>query len=234
MQLIQLIIARSDSVVRDIAFKQGLNLILDKPTQTSIQSGNNIGKTTVLRLIDFCLGSDGDDIWQDSEFKKSINQDVYNYLHGPVPVSINLILGNTKRGTHSLKRFFSVKKRPGPTFFIDDISYKNLTDYRVALKQLLFGSGGTKPSLRQLMPKFVRSSQGLMSKTLKFLGDYGSEVDYEALHLFLFGFFAVDVLEERPRLTSKKKKLDRDLQALTRTRKEGEIEQFICDVKLKR
>ena len=231
MRLIQLIIIRADSVVRRIEFKQGLNLILDKPTQESTQSGNNVGKTTVLRLIDFCLGSDGEDIWQDSEFK-SVNQDVYDYLHGPVPVSITLTVENIIRGTqHRLKRFFAVKNVPGEAFFINEIAYKNVTDYRVAVKQLLFGSNGAKPTLRQLAPKFVRSSQGLMSKTLKFLGEYTREVDYEALHLFLFGFFAVDVLEERPRLTNNKRKLDRDLQALSRARKEGEIEQLLIHLR---
>jgi len=231
MQLIQLSIKRVDSVVRDIVFKRGLNLILDKPTAKHTHSGNNVGKTTVLRLIDFCLGSDGDDIWQDSEFKKSINQEVYDYLHGPVPVSIELAIGRTHRGTHNLRRIFSVKRRPGPTFFIDDTVYRSIGDYRTAVKYLLFGSEGTKPSLRQLAPKFIRSSQFLMSKTLKFLGDYGSEVDYEALHLFLFGFFAVDVLEERPRLMTEKKRLDRDLQALSRLRNEGAIEQLLLHLR---
>lgn len=231
MQLIQLVIMRADVVVRDIEFKQGLNLILDKPTQESTQSGNNIGKTTVLRLIDFCLGSDGDDIWQDPEFKKNINQEVYDYLHDVVPVSITLVVENAVRGRHRLKRLFPIKKKPGVTFLIDDVSYKNITDYRAAVKKLLFGGDGAKPTLRQLAPKFVRSSQGLMSKTLKLLGDYGSEVDYEALHLFLFGFFAVHVLEERPRLMTAKKKLDRDLQALSRSRKEGEIEQLLLHIR---
>jgi uncharacterized protein YydD (DUF2326 family) len=231
MQLIQLIIMRADSVVRNVVFKQGLNLILDKPTATVTQSGNNVGKTTVLRLIDFCFGSDGDDIWQDPEFKKSINQEVYDYLHGQVPVSVRLVVDNAVRGKHSLKRFFAVKKGAGPAFFIDDISYKSLAEYRIAVKQLLFGSGGAKPSLRQLVPKFIRSSQALMSRTLKFLGEYAREVDYEALHLFLFGFFAVHVLEERPRLMVKKKKLERDLQALSRSRKEGEIEQLLLHLR---
>jgi uncharacterized protein YydD (DUF2326 family) len=226
MQLIDLVIMRADSVVRSITFKQGLNLILDKPTAAPTHSGNDIGKTTVLRLIDFCLGSDGDDIWLDPEFKKNVNQKVYDYLHGQIPVSITLAVENAVRGKHIFRRTFA-KTGQSHALFIDDSSYKNLAEYRLALKRLLFGSEGAKPTLRQLVPKFVRSSQALMSKTLKFLGDYGSEVDYEALHLFLFGFFDVHVLEERPRLTATKKKLTRDLQALTRSRKEGEIEQLL-------
>ena len=70
-----------------------------------------------------------------------------------------------------------------------------------------------------------------MSKTLKYLGEYGSEADYEALHLFLFGFFAVHVLEDRPRLAGEKKRLERDLIALNRLRKEGEIEQLLIHLR---
>lgn len=66
-----------------------------------------------------------------------------------------------------------------------------------------------------------------MSKTLKFLGDYTTDTDYEALHLFLFGFFEVDVLERRSALALRKKQLDRDWQALSRLRTEGEIEQLL-------
>jgi uncharacterized protein YydD (DUF2326 family) len=234
MRLIELVIMRADSVVRRIPFKQGLNLILDRPTPTLTESGNNVGKTTVLRLVDFCLGSDGDDIWQDSEFKKSVNREVYDYLHGKTPVSITLSLENEISGKHTLTRHFVANEkdvRSGKKLSVDGLPYKKLADYKLSVKELLFGYGGTKPSLRQLVPKFVRSSQALMSKTLKYLGDYGSEADYEALHLFLFGFFEVHVLEERPRLTGEKKRLERDLVALNRMRKEGEIEQLLIHLR---
>jgi len=231
MQLEQLVIRRGDEIVRSIPFKNGLNLILDKPTSKKTQSGNNLGKTTVLRLIDFCLGSDGDDIWQDSEFKKSINQDVYDFLHGTVPVSVELALMPGNGTQVLLARSFNAKRNDQAAFRTNDDSHKNITEYRAAVRNILFNAGGTKPTLRQLCPKFVRSSPQVMAKTLKFLGDYGSETDYEALHLFLFGFFAVNVLEERPRLQTQRKKLERDLQALTRTRDEGAIEQLLLHLR---
>jgi uncharacterized protein YydD (DUF2326 family) len=231
MQLIELKIKRGATAVRSVKFKPGLNLILDKPTTKLTQSGNSIGKTTVLRLIDFCLGSNGDDIWQDSEFKKSVNQDVYDFLHGSVPVSITLEIEDDIRGKHLVLRSFAATTGAKPMLQINDTPYKTLDAYKNAVKHLLFGTSGEKPTLRQLAPKFVRSSSALMSKTLKFLGDYGSEADYEALHLFLFGFFALHVLEERPRLTGQKKRLDRDLQALNRLRKEGEIEQLLIHIR---
>jgi uncharacterized protein YydD (DUF2326 family) len=235
MRLIRLLIKRGDQIVREITFKTGLNLILDKPTSQKTQTGNNVGKTTVLRLIDYCLGSDGADIWEDSEFKSSVNQEVYDFLHGPVPVSVDLTMEKPiARGptttTYTLNREFG-KKAPGskdrPTCFVNEKAFKKLEDYREAVKWLLFGTEGSKPTLRQLVPKFVRSSPIAMSRTLKFLSGYTTEATYEIVHLFLFGFLDVGVLEERPKLVELRKRLERDLQALTRIRKEGEIAQLL-------
>jgi uncharacterized protein YydD (DUF2326 family) len=232
MQLVSLTIDRANQVLREITFKDGLNLILDKPTDSGKQSGNNVGKTTVLRLIDFCLGSDGDEIWQDSEFKDRVNQDVFDLLHGTPFVFITLKISDKFRGSHSLRRSFKVKGRKGTgLLFIDEVPQDSITAYRDEVKNILFGTKARKPSLRQLAPKFVRSSNGVMSKTLKFLGSFGSEVDYEAAHLFLFGFFNVSVLEERAALTDKRAVVARDLLGATRQRKEGEIEQLLLHLR---
>lgn len=230
MQLVSLTITRAGQVVRHIPFKDGLNLILDKPTVAgTTDSGNNVGKTTVLRLIDYCLGSDGDEIWQDSEFKKNKNQDVYDFLHALPSVYITLVVSDQLRGQHSLRRTFKGKahKATTPLFYVDDVVYDSITAYRDAVKNILFGTPAKKPSLRQLAPKFVRTSASGMAKTLRFLHGYGKDVDYEAVHLFLFGFFNVSVLEERAALSRQRTVVARDLIGATRKRKEGEIEQLL-------
>lgn len=65
MFLKQLIIQNKGSVIRDILFHKGINLIVDEtPINSSQQTtGNNVGKTTVLRLIDYCFGADGKNIY---------------------------------------------------------------------------------------------------------------------------------------------------------------------------
>lgn len=72
MFLKSLIISTTTKVIREISFHKGINLIVDESEEQI--TGNNVGKTTVLRLIDFCLGGDAKDIYIDPENKK---QNIY-------------------------------------------------------------------------------------------------------------------------------------------------------------
>lgn len=66
-----------EKVIRDISFSKGLNFIVDADESTK---GNNVGKTTVLRLIDICLGAnDIKNIYVDSETKAK-NTVLENYI----------------------------------------------------------------------------------------------------------------------------------------------------------
>ena len=53
----RLAVSSVDGMLRDIEFGPGLNLIVDDTPESaqSTATGNNVGKTTVLRLIDYCL-----------------------------------------------------------------------------------------------------------------------------------------------------------------------------------
>ena len=81
--------------IRNIPFKTGLNLILDNETILGTESGNSIGKTTLLRIVDYCLGSDGKDIYTDPEFKTEYNTEVYNFVqNNQVSAQLELTLRN--------------------------------------------------------------------------------------------------------------------------------------------
>ena len=54
MFLKHLRIIEGNKVIREINFNMGLNLIID--SEEVIETGNGVGKTTVLKIIDFCLG----------------------------------------------------------------------------------------------------------------------------------------------------------------------------------
>lgn len=68
MFLKSLAITKGATIIRDIEFRKGINLIVDK-SEGKI-TGNSVGKTTVLKLIDFCFGANKNIIWEDPRIKK--------------------------------------------------------------------------------------------------------------------------------------------------------------------
>ena len=54
MYIKRLKITNNDGLIRDIQFHNGLNLIVDDtPSDTHTDTGNSVGKTTEIRLVDF-------------------------------------------------------------------------------------------------------------------------------------------------------------------------------------
>lgn len=49
--------APSEVVIRNIKFNlKGLSLIVDNTSNEANESGNSVGKTTAIKIIDLCLG----------------------------------------------------------------------------------------------------------------------------------------------------------------------------------
>jgi uncharacterized protein YydD (DUF2326 family) len=73
MFLKSLTISRGDgTIIRNILFHTGINLIVDDtPFISGKETGNNVGKTTVLKLVDFCLGAKAKGIYSDYENKRN-------------------------------------------------------------------------------------------------------------------------------------------------------------------
>ena len=48
----------SEDIIREVVFnKKGLNLIVDNTPENAIESGNSVGKSTAIKIIDLCLGA---------------------------------------------------------------------------------------------------------------------------------------------------------------------------------
>ena len=74
-------IESATEVIRDIKFHPGINLIVDETLKSEERlTGNNVGKTTVLKLIDFCLGADRKIIYTDPENPKEKYDLVKDFL----------------------------------------------------------------------------------------------------------------------------------------------------------
>ncbi len=187
MYLKYLIISTPTKVIREIPFHKGINLIVDESEEQI--TGNNVGKTTVLRLIDFCLGGDAKDIYIDPENKKTEFTLVKDYLIKN-KIIITLTLGKEAEGDNEdvvIKRNFLTKSRKE---IIREINGEFISkeDFETKLSELLLPDlQKDKPTFRQVISHNIRYSDLRISNTLKTLDSYTSDAEYETLYLHLFG-----------------------------------------------
>jgi len=202
MFLKNLIIHSGSKKIREIEFKRGLNVIVDETTERSTDSGNNVGKTTFLRVIDYCLGGNKDAIYTEKEFKRK-NQKIFNFLStNNISFELNLEIGNF---THKIVRPFDGKST------IDGEEYSSETKFKDSLLYLLFGLNTGRPTLGQLMNKFIRIEEQQINNALYFLFATSDESEYEALFLFLFGFRDYELLGNKRKIVDKIKKLKKSI-----------------------
>lgn len=181
-------ISTPDSVIRDLTFSTGLNLIIDKtPTTNEQLTGNNVGKTTVLKLVDFCLGAKSAIIFSDTEDKKSLYQEIKDFLIDN-KVLITLVLTekfNSTARTLTVERNFLSKKGVIRRINGEDILEREFEDE--LLRLLIPHQKAEKPSFRQIISHNIRYKDESINNTIKTLNRYTSDVEYEALYLFLLG-----------------------------------------------
>lgn len=187
----RLIISGQNGVIRNLEFHKGLNLIVDKTPDKgeSTQSGNNVGKTTVLRLIDFCLGNPAASLYQDQENKSEHNQEIKNFLVSQ-RIQITLVLVDNldvpSRKIVIERNFLQRNKR---LYTIDgkQIGSDKAEINSALAKAILPDVNVSKPTFRQIISHNIRYEEDRLVNTLKTLGSFGSDEDYEALYLFMFG-----------------------------------------------
>ena len=174
--------------IRSIKFSNGLNLIVDETIEYDKKStGNNVGKTTVLRLVDFCLGSSGKNIYQDSEFKGQENSTIKDFLFGE-NIIITLILVDDldfpKESVIIRKNFLKYSKKIQQ---INDESITNDKEFDLKLKELIFETTVEKPTFKQIISKNIRDEKNKLINIVKVLNPYTKIEEYEALFLFWLG-----------------------------------------------
>lgn len=205
MFLKQLTIQSETKIIRTISFRKGMNLIIDEtPTDDKKKSGNNVGKTTVLRLIDYCLGGDGKNVYQDSEFKGTSNQTVKSFLQEN---NIIIIL-DLKKDLEIVdspeiqirRNFLSHSKKIQE---INSESY-NSTEFLKELQKFIFSTEQEKPTFRQIISKNIRYEKNRLTNTVKVLHATTTWQEYEALYLFWLGIDTDNSSKKQLLLTQKK------------------------------
>lgn len=185
----ELIISNKSKVIRDIKFNSGLNLIIDNtPAEDTKSTGNNVGKTTVLKLIDFCLGAKGNIIYTDTENKKEVYDVVKDFLiDEEVEITLILVddLNNPNAKQLEVQRNFLTHKRT-----VRKINGKEILDkdFEQELeKYILPDKENKKPSFRQVISHNIRYKDESINNTLKTLDKFTTDVEYETLYLYLLG-----------------------------------------------
>ena len=176
-------------MIRHIDFTIGLNLIIDE-TERSVTTatGNSVGKTTVLKLIDFCLGADAKKVYQDTENKRNINEETKSFLEDETRcVLIKLVLSRNLENPRSeqiviernfLKGSMGICRINGEKIMIKD--FENV------LSEKIFGRTFTKPTFDQLIAHSIRYTNERIENCLKLLNAYTEHSEYEALYLYMF------------------------------------------------
>ncbi len=213
MLLEKLTISSKKGIIRDIPFNlQGLNLIIDNTPifEDKTISGNNVGKTTFIRTIDFCLGSTGKDIYVDKE-TKSDNERIKLFLfEEDVVFSLSLVNKNAEKIL--LRRSFNSSN----DLYINEIKYDTLGEYNKKLNELLFHlpPSETKISFRNIIKKFVRCDSYSENNLYNILHPNTKKPVYEALYLYLFGFPDQEVISDRLNLLVSTDTLSKELKKI--------------------
>lgn len=180
-----LTITSGTKLIREIKFHKGLNLIIDESEHQI--TGNSVGKTTVLKLVDFCLGGNPKHIYVDPETKRQEYKLVKDYLIDN-KILIKLVLtSDLDKAVEDIviQRNFLAKKE-----LIRTINGEQMTEeeFEIKLSNILFpGHRESKPIFRQIISHNIRYKDESINNTLKTLDKYTSDAEYETLYLFLFG-----------------------------------------------
>lgn len=188
MFLKNLKITSEGNVIRDMNFTNGLNLIVDRtPTDDKKKTGNNVGKTTVLKLIYFCLGGDGSDIYTDEESQKDVYEGIKEFLiNNRVLITLTLVkdLNSEESKEIVIERNFLQGGQAIRRINGEQLSIK---DFDEELKSLVFpGHIDEKPSFKQLISHNIRYKHESINNTLRTL-PYATDIVYESLYLYLLG-----------------------------------------------
>jgi uncharacterized protein YydD (DUF2326 family) len=173
--------------VREIEFHAGLNLIVDETPHVETSTGNNVGKTTVLRLIDVCLGAKPEVVYVDPENKKSVYHLVKDFLvKNKILIKLTLVddLIHPLRTVEITRNFLKYKKN---VFHINGTPVA-INDSEKQLMQQIFPLVDVeKPSFRQMIAHNIRYKHNRLENTVDILDSYTKMEEYETLYLYLFG-----------------------------------------------
>ena len=224
MQLINLIVIKSttNEIIRKIKFNdKGLSLIVDETNKVS--SGSNIGKTTAVKIIDLCLGAKSvSSLYKEKDTGENLIVGDFLEKHKVVAELTCKIDGELHVFKRALYRNGKNETNGKPV--------KNITQYKSDLNKIIFKNFNDKPSLRQLISKFIRLENANETALLKFLGTFPKNYEYQAVYEYLFG---IDKSKsENVNILSLNESIDKDIEAIYRKNGVSSLREFETKISL--
>ncbi|MFD3261397.1 hypothetical protein ACE3MQ_22645 [Paenibacillus lentus] len=198
----------AQEIIRQIPFTMGMNFIVDAGKDQ--EKGNSVGKTTILKLIDICLGAkDRKFIYYDDETKQT-NERLKNYIiDNKVNVDLMVVESFNEEDSNE-QHILSVDLYPRGKRYINGIEV-NQNEYWKQLNEIFFSNFANYPTFRQLINMFVRIDQRAdNNKFLKFL-ERTNDATYENIYSYLFEMqdqvVSNHILELRREIAEKNKEI---------------------------
>lgn len=202
----------SEEIIRDITFNsKGLNLIVDSTPEGMVESGNSVGKSTAIKIIDLCLGAKSvRELYYDSD-TRSENIKVKNFLSEHKVQAELVLIENGEKEIHIKRDLFPRGKK-----YIFEQSYTE-QDFWQELKKIIFDLEEDKPTFRQLIPKFVRLDNTAEDRIIKFLPPMTPTDTYDLVYCFLFQIYNEKLLSQRSEVSDKLAECQRTIQTLEKS-----------------
>ncbi|MGP0584391.1 DUF2326 domain-containing protein [Paenibacillus timonensis] len=187
----------SIEIIRNIKFNEkGLSLIVDNTRDILSESGNNVGKTTVIKIIDLCLGAKSvRELYFDQD-TRSENEKIRSFLSDYKVQAELVLLDGNNRNIFIKRDLFPRGKR-----YIGDRSYTE-DDFNFELKKIIFEFAEKLPSFRQLITKFIRVSNTSADSMIKFLPGMVTNDTYDAVYSHLFRILGNELVSKKNDLST--------------------------------
>ncbi|WP_305374056.1 hypothetical protein [Photobacterium leiognathi] len=205
MQIINLKIQDNNEIIREIVFKDGVNIITNDG-----DDGNQIGKSTVLKIINFFFGGKFTDLWHDP-LNKSTNETVKEYLtSGNVKLILKINVNNVE---HTIVRTLYQKgKRFSSINSINGLSFDGEDKYKKKLIEL-FGYANKGLSFSQLKNRFFEVEKKSSCDVLGFLYSNKKDLLTQA-YSYLYSSNSLPYIIELNEFKLNKKELRKELEFL--------------------
>ena len=208
MKLLRFLLEIDGVETRDIPFLDNLNIITSK--KKSDAPGNSVGKSTLGRILDYLFDGSISPIYIDDEFQTPKQEIEQLFTNSEVYVSLEYL---------GLDNQYSIIKRrlstdTGLQNYILNGQEVTSKEYIAHIMGSVFNVYSAKPTIRKLAPKFFRTTQHRMTKTVNF--DNGRNVtksDINTVFLYLFNFDDTEILSKVHRLKTAIRGYDKNLKA---------------------